>query len=105
MDKYKEHGTEHEKITAWQKILILLSEYKSIPSKTKFHLEKHYAILNADWSQVFYIISKDKNKNITDNIFRLNTTFAISVNKCNCWSNIIMDTNGMCDKCGLKIKQ
>lgn len=95
---------EHEIITAWQKIIILLNEHKSISKKTILHLEKHYSILNADWKQVFYFMKINKDKNITDNIFRLNDTFNISVNNCNCWNNILMDINGICNKCELKIK-
>ena len=104
----KEHGTEHEKITAWQMILILLDEDKSLSSKF-IYLGKHYKV-NAEWEEVLSFIYKIKDQHFTDQIFELDKKFSISVNKCKCKGQnpplaVFYDSNGMCIICGLKIKQ
>lgn len=103
--KYFEHGTEHERITSWQKILILMDE-KGVLSKKIIHLGKHYKV-NSDWERVFSFMNVIRGIHFTDQIFEMDKKFKISVNKCTCRINNGHDVNGMClnQSCGLKIKQ
>lgn len=105
---YKEHNTEHETIAAWQIIISHYREFKNI----KGWFNKHYKIIgNTD--DVFKFIDSNIVSNTDEYIeliFKLKEKFPISVNKCKCIHSqtYLMDNydvNGLCNTCGLKIKQ
>lgn len=111
--KYIEHGTEAERINAWQKILILLEEKKD-KAKLMPVLQKHYR-LNTTWDKVFSFWQNTSFPHWTDKMFEADKHFKIEVNKCNCFTQPqqegnwatgrYYDINGMCKYCGLKLKK
>lgn len=105
---YKEHNTRHEQVSAWQ---MIISKYRE-DKKIKGWINKHYKIMG-NLDSVLNFIERTRIYSPDDYIkliFDLKEKFSISVNKCKCIHSQTYfmdnyDINGMCNNCGLKIKQ
>jgi len=103
---YREHGTDHEKVFAWSRII---SYRRDKRANFNEWFKKHF-VINGSLDDVIKIIDSNIGKIYVDVLIELKEKFEISVNKCNCIHSqtYLMDnydTNGMCNNCGLKIKQ